>query len=110
MALGAYTAHAQKLKEMTTSAGITYRVGDKLQLVQGSAGNGDFIHIMYTPMMAQVMDGVRVGYQYNNLIVTIKKIKYFKRGDVTKLYLSDGLLCDIELARIALEIKKRDEN
>lgn len=108
----------KKLKEFTASNGITYKIGDKIQLGRGSGTNGKFVYVSVGGMgMSSNPDKNRLGSANTGLLVTVKKIKKYDYKRYKGVYFTVGggnitnYNLDIENAIATCEIKDcKNEN
>lgn len=107
-----------KLKEYKASNGITYKVGDKIKMNQGSAGNGNFIYLtMGGILMTANAVANQIPATYAGANVLVKKIKHYKRktlGEKTIFTVGGGNITnytlDIEGAIATCEVTPCNKN
>ncbi|WP_316745135.1 SHOCT domain-containing protein [Pedobacter antarcticus] len=96
-------SYAQKNKEYRASNGVTYNVGDTIQLGRGSATNGDFLYLQMGGWAGAIAgggsDSRNIGKRYANTNVIIKKIKSAKvRGSEKHVFtVAGGNITNYEL-------------
>jgi hypothetical protein len=85
---------AQKKDEYKASNGITYKIGDKIKLGQGSGLNGSFVYLTVSGWAALAdpneAKAGSIPARYSGMAIVIKKIKAMKLKGVEKVMFSVG--------------------
>lgn len=102
----------EKLKEYTASNGVTYTIGDEIELGRGSDANGNFIYVSLAGLAASTnVEQNRLGAFNAGLFVKIKKIKKLNQKNLRGVFFIVGggnlsnYFIDIENAIATCEIK-----
>ncbi|KZS41870.1 hypothetical protein AWE51_00040 [Aquimarina aggregata] len=80
----------QKLTEYKASNNVTYKVGDRIKMGQGSSADGNFVYLKMAGWMAGSPDAVPIGSAYASMELKIKKIKRYNQKMFKGVYFTIG--------------------